>query len=163
MTAGLLVGRDNARNADIRALLLRHFELMRDASPEESCHVMEPDALLEAGAVLISARQGNAVLGIGALTEIAPGHGELKSMHTAAEARGRGVARAILQVLIAKAQDRALQRVSLETGSDALFAPARALYTAHGFSECQPFGNYREDPLSVFMTRTLGSRSDLTG
>ncbi|MCL6283738.1 GNAT family N-acetyltransferase [Ruegeria sp. 2012CJ41-6] len=163
MTAGMLVGRDDVRNTDIRALLLRHFALMRDASPEESCHVMQPDALLEAGAVLISARHGDAVLGIGALTEIAPGHGELKSMHTAAEARGRGVARAILQALISEAQDRALQRVSLETGSDPLFAPARALYIAHGFNECPPFGEYREDPLSVFMTRSLGARSDLSG
>lgn len=155
MAADLVIGRDDVRAADIRELLLRHFALMRESSPEESCHVMEPDALLDAGALLISARQDGAVLGIGALNEISPGHGELKSMHTAAEARGRGIARTILRELIVEANNRALQRLSLETGSDALFAPARALYAAHGFKECPPFGDYRQDPLSVFMTRLL--------
>ncbi|MDP5219651.1 GNAT family N-acetyltransferase [Ruegeria sp. 2205SS24-7] len=155
MVAELVIGRDDVRAADVRDLLLRHFALMRESSPEESCHVMEPDALQEADVTLISARQAGTVLGIGALNEIASGHGELKSMHTAAEARGRGIARAILQALITEAQDRGLHRLSLETGSDPIFAPARALYAAHGFSECPPFGDYQLDPLSTFMTRLL--------
>lgn len=140
---------------EVEALLQRHFELMRATSPAESCHVMEPGTLLENGAVLYAARDGEAVLGVGALTVIAPGHGELKSMHTAAEARGRGVARAVLQALMEHARDTGLTRLSLETGSAQEFAPARALYAAYGFEDCPPFGSYVVDPLSVFMTRTL--------
>ncbi|MEM8655169.1 MAG: GNAT family N-acetyltransferase [Pseudomonadota bacterium] len=140
---------------EIEALLVRHFALMRATSPAESCHVMEPGTLLENEAVLFAARDGDAVLGVGAVTEIAPGHGELKSMHTAAEARGRGVARAVLQALMGHARDTGLTRLSLETGSAEEFAPARALYAAHGFQDCPPFGSYVVDPLSVFMTRTL--------
>ncbi|MEX0312416.1 MAG: GNAT family N-acetyltransferase [Tateyamaria sp.] len=146
---------DTPANADVQALLRRHFELMRSQSPAESCHVMEPEALLERDAVLFSARDGDTVLGVGALTVIAPGHGELKSMHTAAEARGRGVGRAVLEALIAEARARGLTRLSLETGSAEAFAPARALYAAHGFADCPPFGDYVLDPLSVFMTRTV--------
>lgn len=149
------VSRDTPANVAVQALLARHFELMRASSPTESCHVMEPDALLERDAVLFAARDGDNVLGVGALTVIAPEHGELKSMHTVAEARGRGVGRAVLATLIAEARAQGLTRLSLETGSAEMFAPARALYAAHGFEECPPFGTYVLDPLSVFMTRTL--------
>ncbi|MBY5934744.1 GNAT family N-acetyltransferase [Tateyamaria omphalii] len=151
----LSVTPDTPATPDVQALLGRHFALMRSQSPAESCHVMEPDTLLEAGATLYAARDGDAVLGVGALTVIAPGHGELKSMHTAAEARGRGVARAVLAALMSEARAQGLTRLSLETGSAEVFAPARALYAAHGFEECPPFGDYVLDPLSVFMTRTL--------
>ena len=131
----LSVTPDTPATPDVQALLGRHFELMRSQSPAESCHVMEPETLLEAGATLYAARDGNAVLGVGALTVIAPGHGELKSMHTAAEARGRGVARAILAALLEAARQKGMKRVSLETGSADVFAPARALYDAHGIVE----------------------------
>lgn len=76
-------------------------------------------------------------------------------MHTAAEARGQGIARAILNALMDEARRLGLNRLSLETGSAETFAPARALYTGHGFAECAPFGEYRPDPLSIFMTRLL--------
>ncbi|WP_299649558.1 GNAT family N-acetyltransferase [uncultured Tateyamaria sp.] len=153
--SGLTVERMGVDSPAVTALLQRHFDLMRASSPEESCHVMQPDALLERDAALFAAREGAAVLGVGAIAVIGPEHGELKSMHTAAEARGRGVARHVLLALLAHARDIGLTRVSLETGTAEMFAPARTLYAAHGFTECPPFGTYREDPLSVFMTRTL--------
>ena len=151
----LTVTRDSPDTGDVRALLLRHFEVMRAGSPEESCHVMEPDTLLERGVVLFAARDGGKVLGVGALAQLDPQHGELKSMHTHADARGRGVARAVLTALMDEARSQGMTRLSLETGTADMFAPARALYTAHGFAECPPFGAYVYDPLSVFMTRTL--------
>jgi putative acetyltransferase len=147
--------RETPDSPDVRALLLRHFELMRSLSPPESCHVMEPERLLDADALLLGLREEGLLLGLGALTEIAPHHGELKSMHTAAEARGKGVARQLLEALLSAARDRGMTRVSLETGSADEFAPARALYEAAGFAICPPFGSYAEDPLSTFMTRSL--------
>ncbi len=139
----------------IAALLDAHFQLMRSTSPEESCHVMEPGAVFEEADVVVTAERDGTLLGIGALKQIGPGHGELKSMHTVAAARGQGIGAAILVDLMARARERGITRVSLETGSMAEFAPARALYAAHGFSECPPFGSYVLDPLSTFMTRTL--------
>jgi putative acetyltransferase len=96
------------------------------------------------------------VLGVGALKRLSPDHGEVKSMHTAEAARGRGVASALLGRIVESARAAGLTRLSLETGSWPYFAPARALYARHGFTECGPFGDYREDPNSVFMTLPLG-------
>lgn len=151
----LSVTQDSPDTPEVRALLLRHLELMRAGSPEESCHVMEPDTLLARGVTLFAARDGDTVLGVGALAQLDAQHGELKSMHTAQEARKRGVARVILGTLLDAARAQGLHRVSLETGSADVFAPARALYVAHGFSLCPPFGSYVTDPHSVFMTRML--------
>ncbi len=142
-------------DADVRVLLARHFDLMRSHSPEESCHVMDDSALRASGAKILGWREASGLLGIVALTTVAPGHGEIKSMHTVQEARGRGIARALLRQLITLAGAQGLARLSLETGSADSFAAARALYASEGFVLCPPFGSYFEDPLSVFMTRTV--------
>ncbi|KEJ95421.1 putative acetyltransferase [Pseudosulfitobacter pseudonitzschiae] len=144
-----------ADDVQVSALLLRHMQTMQADTPPESCHVMDPETLFGAGAVLLAARDGNAVLGVGALKPLDAQHGELKSMHTAAEARGRGIGKAILCGLMDLARAKDMQRLSLETGTSELFAPARAMYRAQGFEVCPPFGSYHLDPLSVFMTRTL--------
>ena len=154
-TTSLVIRRALPSDPPVAQVLKRHFDLMRSNSPAESCHVLEPDELLEAGATLMAAERDGVVLGVGALKEIAPHHGELKSMHTIAEARGQGIARQILLALIKEARAQGLTRLSLETGSEASFAPARALYSAEGFEFCAPFGSYSIDPLSVFMNRDL--------
>jgi putative acetyltransferase len=141
---------------EVVALIERHFALMRSQSPAESCHVMAPDALFSAGAFIFALRNPEGdVLGMGALKPLDADHAELKSMHTKSEARGLGVGAALVTHLLDKARAMGLTRVSLETGSEGVFAPARRLYERFGFTYCPPFGDYVEDPLSVFMTRTL--------
>lgn len=140
---------------DVADLLNRHFELMRAQSPEESCHVMTGDALFEAGARVFAARREDEMLGIAALKPLDDHHGEVKSMHTKAEARSAGVGSALMQHIQHEARQMGLTRLSLETGSAEVFAPARRLYERCGFSYCRPFGSYGEDPLSVFMTREI--------
>jgi putative acetyltransferase len=128
---------------------------MRSMSPAESCHVMAPDTLIDANVTLLGIRQLKTLLAIGALAQISPQHGELKSMHTASEARGQGLARLMVRALLDRAREQGLTKISLETGSAVEFLPARALYEAEGFEVCPPFGTYDVDPLSVFMTRNL--------
>ena len=99
---------------------------------------------------------GIAVAGIGAIRRLDAEHAEIKSMHTAAAMRGRGIGRAVLGYLIGVARDRGCRRVSLETGSAEAFAPARALYASAGFEPCGPFGGYPPSPTSVFMTLQIG-------
>lgn len=142
---------ESPKAGDVRAILQRHFELMRTISPAESCHVMEPDSLLEADVVLMGARQEGYLLGIGGLKIISPGHAELKSMHTLEAVRGQDAGGKVLQALIKQAGTMGLQAVSLETGSEGPFESARQLYQSDGFKECTPFGAYPEDPSSVFM------------
>ena len=100
-----------------------------------------------------------ALAGVGALKRLSADHGEVKSMHTAEAVRGRGVASALLRHILAHAASVGMTRVSLETGSWPYFAPARALYARHGFVECGPFGDYRPDPNSIFMTLALPPRA----
>ena len=102
-----------------------------------------------------TAWRGDALVGCGALKDLGDGHGELKSMRTDPAHLRQGVAAAMLAHLMATARTQGLQRLSLETGSAAAFAPAHALYARHGFAMCGPFGDYVEDSFSVFMTRTL--------
>ena len=95
------------------------------------------------------------MLGCGALKELAPTHGEIKSMRTASAHRRGGVARAMLQHIIAEARRRSYSRLSLETGSMPAFGPARRLYESFGFTYCSPFADYVDDPNSVFLTRSI--------
>ena len=81
-------------------------------------------------------------------------------MHTAAAHRGRGIAARFLDHLIAEARRRGYARLSLETGTPEAFAPARRLYARHGFEICPPFGDYSEDPYSVFMTLEFGQNEE---
>lgn len=140
---------------DVAELVNRHFDMMRAQTPMESCHVMSADDLFAAGAKVFALRDDSMTLGIAALKPLDETHGELKSMHTRAEARGKGVGAALVERILTEAQALGISRISLETGSEAPFAPARRLYERHGFSYCPPFADYTADPLSVFMTRTL--------
>lgn len=151
----LSVAKEDIATEDVRALLLRHHALMSSQSPAESCHVMDPQTLLGVGAHLLGVRRGDVLLGVGALVEIAPFEGEIKSMHTAQEARGQGVGHRLVAALLDLARANGMQRVNLETGSEDPMIAARQLYRSAGFVECPPFGSYRFDPLSVFMTRTI--------
>ena len=146
---------DDLTDPAVIDLLDGHVSQLRSISPPESTHALDLDGLRAPGVTFWVARDGDAVLGCGALTEVEPGHGEVKSMRTAPGAQRRGVARAVLGEILAEARRRVLSRVSLETGSDDFFAPARALYASHGFTECGPFGSYRPDPHSTFMTLEL--------
>jgi putative acetyltransferase len=137
------------------ALLQVHAEAARAQTAAGSAHALDIAALRARDLHVRAAWDGPQLAGIGALRILSPTDGELKSMHTAATHRRRGVGRAMLLHLVDLARTIGLERVSLETGSWEYFAPARALYRAHGFVECAPFGDYRADPNSVFLTRTV--------
>lgn len=140
----------------IAALIARHMTFCDGTAPAESCHRLPVEALAAPDITLWAAKSDQgALLGIGALKALPDGDGEIKSMHTAAEARGLGVGRQILNVIITQAQARGYRALWLETGSHPDFAPARGLYQAHGFHETGPFGAYQPDPHSIFMTRPL--------
>ncbi len=137
------------------ALLRVHFTRAHAVSPPGSAHALDLGALQSPSITLWAAWDDDALLGVGALHQLAPDHGEVKSMHTAEAARGRGVGAALLRHIIAAARERGHTRLSLETGSMAYFHPAIALYRRHGFVECGPYAHYVADPNSVFMTLAL--------
>ncbi len=146
---------DDLGGPEIRALLEEHLRHMHSVSPPESVHALDLEALRRPEVTFWTAWGGGELLGCGALKELDPRHGEIKSMRTAAAHLRQGVAARLLEHVLAEAARRGYTRLSLETGSQPDFEPARRLYARFGFAYCEPFADYVEDPNSVFMTRAL--------
>lgn len=149
------IASEDPRVADVRALLAQHLDFANQHTPPEDVHALDIDGLLDPAITFVTCRSAGELLAVGALKQIDERHAELKSMHTAVAARGRGIGRVLLDHLIDVARDRGVTRVSLETGSMSAFAPARSLYASVGFSPCGPFGDYRPSRNSSFMTLEL--------
>jgi putative acetyltransferase len=148
---------DDLIGPEIVALLHAHLDYCRAMSPPESVHALDLDALRASNVTFWSMWDGKDLAGCGALKELDPFHGEIKSMHTKSSQRGKGVAAAMVAHIVAEARLRGYRRLSLETGSHDAFAPARALYEKSGFILTGPFGTYVLDPHSVFMTLDLAA------
>ena len=151
----ILLEVDDLSRPAVHALLSEHLESMYELSPPESVHALDLERLRETGITFWTAWDDSVLVGCGALKELDPRHGEVKSMRTPAAHRRNGVGRTILRHIIAVAKSRSYERLSLETGSMEAFQPARKLYESLGFAYCGPFGDYTEDPNSVFMTLRL--------
>lgn len=146
---------DDLSGEPTRALIAKHLAGMRANSPPESVHALDIDQLRAPDVTFWSVWVGAEVAGCGALKRLDTRRGELKSMRVADAFLGRGVGRALLEHLIAKARARGIETLWLETGSAPAFVPALKLYESAGFVRCGPFEGYTDDPFSVFMTRTV--------
>jgi putative acetyltransferase len=149
------IERDDLSRPEVHALLREHLANMHELSPRESVHALDPAKLREPDITFWTAWEGSTLLGCGALKELTPEHGEVKSMRTPNALRRRGAGRAILTHIVAEARSRGYQRLSLETGSHEAFTPAHRLYESFGFVRYGPFGDYKPDPNAVFMSLTL--------
>ena len=150
-----IVSIDDPRKPEIVALLERHLDFARSVTRPEDVHALDLDGLLDPSVTFFSLRQGEKLLGIGAIKQLPGTDMELKSIHTAEEVRGRGVGRAVVEHLLGVARERGATRLYLETGSMDAFAPSRALYERVGFVECDPFDSYVPSRSSTFMTMNL--------
>ncbi|MGF1526456.1 MAG: GNAT family N-acetyltransferase [Candidatus Competibacterales bacterium] len=146
---------DDLSGPDIARFLEEHIEDMKAASPPESKHALDLEGLKHPSISFWTLWDGELLVGCGALKELDPQSGEVKSMRTAAHCRRRGAASRLLQHILHQAEQRGYRQLSLETGSMAFFQPARALYERFGFEYCGPFADYKLDPNSVFMTKHL--------
>ena len=146
---------DDLSGEAIQRLLREHLEHMLAITPRHSAHALDIDALRAPEITFWTLWEGDELLGCGALKEHDASTGEIKSMRTAEAHRGRGVASWILAHIESEARRRGYERLCLETGSFAAFAPAQRLYAKHGYASRGPFGSYREDPNTVFMEKRL--------
>lgn len=149
------IGRADPRAPELFDLFGRHTEAMHAESPPESIHMLDAGKLASDGISFFVMRENGHPIGMGAFKRIDADHAEIKSMHVLSERRGRGLSRMMLDHLLAQARAAGHTRVSLETGAQPAFIPARKLYERSGFKYCPPFEGYVEDPNSVFMTRPL--------
>lgn len=146
---------DDLSGPEIAQLLREHLDEMHQISPPESVHALDLDALRQPDITFWTVWAGEKLAGCGALKELDPTHGEIKSMRTSYEFRGKGAGKFVLRHILDEARSRGYKRLSLETGSMVAFDPARRLYESHGFEYCGPFADYILDPNSVFMTSEL--------
>jgi putative acetyltransferase len=163
VTADALIAIDDPREPDVRALLERHVRFARGQSPPERSFALDLRGLLDPAITMFSIRAHGNLLGIGAIKRLDRHHAEIKSMHTAEAARGRGVGRTMLTYLLGVARAQGFSQVSLETGTAAGFAPARALYHSLGFVPCAPFADYTPSEDNLFMTLKLRAEAGIRG
>lgn len=155
MTDRFSLGLESPLADDLTLLFDHHAADMTADTPPESVHMMPRAALVSDHIDFFVLRDRKRPVGMAALKRLDTGHGEVKSMHVLAESRGAGLSRLMLDRLVDHAHRSGFTRLSLETGAQPGFAPARRLYAQAGFCECPPFGDYRPDPNSVFMTLAL--------
>lgn len=153
--ARALISTEDPRADDVRELLGRHLAYARANTRPEEVYALDVDGLSGPGVTFFSYRVDGELLGVAALKELDREHGEVKSMHTAEAARGRGIGRALVDQLVGVARARGYRRLSLETGSGPAFAAARSLYASAGFVTCGPFADYDGSPNSAYMTLSL--------
>jgi putative acetyltransferase len=147
---------DDLSGPEITGLLAVHLQSLAKITPEESRHALNLDGLRQPDVTFWSVWLDTELAGCGALKELDTTHGEVKSMRTAKAHLRKGIAAAVLQHIIGKAERRGYRRLSLETGaSEEFFKPAHHLYQKFGFRRCGPFADYVKDPNSVFMTMVL--------
>ncbi|MCG6111683.1 MAG: GNAT family N-acetyltransferase [Paracoccus sp.] len=151
----LTIDLESPLDADLDLLFQRHTAEMHADTPPESIHMMPKEGLADPAIAFFVVRDAGRPVAMGALKDLGEGHAELKSMHVLTEQRGRGVSRMLLRHMLDQARLAGHRRLSLETGVQPGFIAARGLYAREGFTECPPFGQYRADPNSVFMTLML--------
>jgi putative acetyltransferase len=151
---------DDLSRPSVAALLAEHLRNMHELSPPDQVFAFDARKLKATDVSFWTAWDGELLLGCAALKELSSTQGEIKSMRTPSAWRRKGVGRALLNHIIDVARSRGYQVLYLETGRHPAFAPAHRLYGSAGFRGCGPFGAYRENGNSVFMSLTL-SRAKL--
>ena len=146
---------DDLSRPAVHALLREHLANMYELSPPEQVFALDLSKLKSPDITFWTAWEHSLLLGCGALKELSPVHGEIKSMRTPATLRGKGAGRAVLERIIATARQRGYQRLSLETGTHPAFGPAEQMYRSAGFVESGPFAGYAENPHSKFFELRL--------
>lgn len=142
-------------NPKLQSLLAYHFEDLQLKSAPETSFVLDLSALRKPNITIYTAWEGDELVGCGAIKELDPKHGEIKSMRTAPGHLRKGVAKALVQHMITEAKQRKYNRLSLETGTAAAFADAQRLYQGCGFEKCEPFADYVSHEDNMFMTIKL--------
>lgn len=146
----MIVKSGDFEHPQVVELLRIHLEGMHSSSPPDSVFALDLSGLRQPDITFLTAWEGDHLLGCGALRELSPVHGEIKSMRTNPRHLRKGVAAEILRQLIATARERGYNTVSLETGSGTAFQAAVSLYSRFGFVKGQVFGDYPAAEFSQF-------------
>ncbi len=143
------------RNMEVVKLLSRYAEECRSAHPPHETYVLDPNSLASPDFMFWIAQIEGKVAGCIALKLLDHRQGEVKSLCVDARYRGHQIGKLLVQHLIKISTSVGLSTLLLETGNMDFFKPARKLYSKFGFLACGRFGDYADDPNSVFMRLKL--------
>lgn len=146
---------EDPRTDDVAALVAAHVAYCTNLEEVAGCCALASDDLRTPDTTVFAVRDSGHLLGIGAVKVITEGHLEIKSMHTAAAARGRGVGTVTLQHILEFARTAGVTRISLLTGSHDGYSAARRLYERFGFAPTNPFGGQIPHPTAIFLSVDL--------
>jgi len=146
---------DDLSSQESQSIVREHMAGMLANTPIESVHALPLVKLRQPNIKFWTAWIGSELCGCGALQTLDAQHGEVKTMRTRAKFLRNGIGQTVLSHIINHATETGIKRLSLETGSSEVFLAARAMYLKNGFEICGPFGDYKLDPLSVFMTKHI--------
>ena len=142
----------NFENPEVNKLLVKHFKELKSVSPTDSCHVLDIAGLKNPNIKFWSLWEEDQIIGCGALKFLDKEHGELKSIRVNDAFRRKSYGIKVIQHLIFEAKKLNIIKLSLETGAGIFFAPARKLFEKSGFKPCEPFGEYKKNPDSCYMS-----------
>ncbi len=149
------VRRDTPTNPAVAPLLAAHVAERRAGTPPGFSFALDDAALSASEVTFFTAWQGATLTGMGALKRLDDAAGEVKSMRSTPEARGRGAGHAILRAIMAEAREQGLGTLYLETGTTPAYDAAIRLYTRAGFVPCDVFADYQPSPHNRFFRLTL--------
>ncbi|MEO9874848.1 MAG: GNAT family N-acetyltransferase [Anderseniella sp.] len=152
---GMEIRVDDLSGPEIAGLLKGHLDHMATLSPPDTVHTLDLESLRVPEVTFWTMWDGSNLLGCGALKELDSSFAEIKSMRTAPEHRGKGVAEQLVGHILDVARQRGYQRISLETGTHADFQPAHRLYKRFGFDYGDAFADYAVTEHNVCMTLEL--------
>lgn len=154
---------DDVSRPQVLALLDEHLRNMREITPPDQVFAFDAQQLKGPGVIFWTAWEDDILLGCAALKELSPTEGEVKSMRTSGNLRRRGAGRALLDHILGVSRQRGYRELFLETGRHPAFTPALALYRSAGFRECGPFGSYKDNGFSIFMSLRLEAAGSESG
>lgn len=151
----ITVRQDDLSSAEVQSLIAEHLAGMHSNSPAGHVHALAIENLRAPSVTFWAAWADGALCGCGALKELDPLTGEVKSMRTRAAFLRCGVGQAILDAIVRTGRQRGYSRLLLETGTGQPFDAAHAFYRRNGFEWSDPFGEYSATDFNVFMAKVL--------
>ena len=151
----IVITTEKSLTDELAQILQAHWLFCTSSTPIEHVYALDASKLFSPDITVFGARIDGELVGVGAIRKLDAHHAELKSMHTLAKSRGSGVGRAMVAHIEDFARSSGIERMSLETGTNEAFKPARELYKYLGYNSCDAFGDYVLSEDNMCMTKLI--------
>ena len=151
----IVITTENSLTDELAQVLQAHWLFCTSSTPIEHVYALDASKLFSPDITVFGARINGELIGVGAMRKLDVVHAELKSMHTLAKSRGLGVGKAMVAHIEDFARNSGIKRMSLETGTNEAFKPARELYKSLGYRSCEAFGEYVLSEDNMCMTKLI--------